>query len=71
MDLHHLYVQKDLRGQGVGRALVEAANDVARGLGARFLTVATMPDNPAAGLAYLACGFREEPVSARRFVRPL
>lgn len=71
MDLHHLYVQKDLRGRGVGRALLSAAAQRATDLGAGFLTVAVMPDNTAAGLAYLACGFREDQVSARRFVRPL
>lgn len=67
VELHHLYVQRDLRGQGVGRALVGAAQDLARGLGARFLTVAAEAENDAAARAYLALGFRESAVSGRRF----
>jgi diamine N-acetyltransferase len=69
MDLHHLYVQKDLRGQGIGRALVRAAEAVADALGARSLSVSSMPENDMAGQVYLAMGFRESGSQMRRFRR--
>lgn len=69
MDLHHLYVQKDLRGRGVGGALVRAAEALADTLGARSLSVSSMPENDMAGRAYLAMGFRESRSGMRRFQR--
>lgn len=71
MDLHHLYVQKGLRGQGLGRALVEASAALAAGFGARFLTVAAWSENDMAGRAYRAFGFQESGLSLRRFRRDL
>jgi GNAT superfamily N-acetyltransferase len=71
MDLHHLYVHKGVRGQGVGRALVGAAERLAEGLGAGVLSVAAMPENHAACQAYQAFGFHEQPQTERRFVRRL
>lgn len=67
MDLHHLYVQKDLRGQGVGRALVDAARAHARAVGALFLDVSASFKNDIAGQAYLSMGFHEVTAETRQY----
>lgn len=57
MDMHHLYVVPQARGQGVGRALVSASLALAKAQGCRFLMVGTHPDNSVAQQAYLKMGF--------------
>lgn len=57
MDVHHLYVEPEARGHGVGRALMDAAQRYAQGLGCRYLTVGTHPDNDAAQAMYRAIGY--------------
>ncbi len=71
MDLHHLYVQKALRGQGLGQQLLRAAVALAEAHGARFLTVGTMPENSAAQAFYRQAGFVELAPAAGRFIRNL
>lgn len=61
LDLHHLYIAKDMRGRGVGRQLIDAAADTATALGCRELTVSTQDTNTAAQLSYAACGFDQVP----------
>jgi len=56
--LEHLYVAKQARRQGVGRALVEAAVQAARALGARGVWVETQTTNYPAVLFYEQVGFR-------------
>jgi GNAT superfamily N-acetyltransferase len=70
-DIHHLYVVDDLRGQGVGRALIMAAADTARAYGCSDLRISAAPTNTDAQAAYLACGFATAPNSAARFLMPL
>jgi GNAT superfamily N-acetyltransferase len=70
-DIHHLYVVDDLRGQGVGRALIMAAADTARAYGCNDLRISAAPTNADAQAAYLACGFAPAPNSAARFLMPL
>lgn len=57
MDVHHLYIEPAARGRGVGRALMAAAQRYAAGLGCRYLTVGTHPDNVAAQAMYRAIGY--------------
>jgi GNAT superfamily N-acetyltransferase len=54
--LHDLFVVPTLRGTGAGRALLEAAADVARDRGAAALVWSTAPDNSTAQRLYDATG---------------
>lgn len=54
--LHDLFVATAVRGTGVGRALLEAAADVARERGAVALVWSTAPDNTTAQRLYDATG---------------
>jgi GNAT superfamily N-acetyltransferase len=54
--MNDLYVAGPVRGRGVGRALIEAAADVARARGAHHLQWATAPDNETAQRLYDSTG---------------
>lgn len=43
--MNDLYVIEDARGEGIGRALIEASAEVARERGAPYVEWATAPDN--------------------------
>ena len=55
--LAELYVVPDRRGQGLGRALMEAAMDVAREGGADYMDLGTGEDDVAARALYESLGF--------------
>jgi ribosomal protein S18 acetylase RimI-like enzyme len=55
--LAELYVQPDHRGQGLGRALLEATMDLARERGANFMDLGTSEDDFAARALYERMGF--------------
>ena len=55
--LAELYVVPDRRGQGLGRALMEAAMDVARKGGADYMDLGTSEDDVAARALYESLGF--------------
>ena len=55
--VEELYVVPDRRGQGVGRALMEAAIDLARERGAGDMHVCTSEDDVAARRLYESLGF--------------
>jgi ribosomal protein S18 acetylase RimI-like enzyme len=55
--LAELYVQPSHRGQGLGRALMEAAMDLARERGADFMDLGTSEDDVAARALYERMGF--------------
>jgi ribosomal protein S18 acetylase RimI-like enzyme len=55
--LEELYVAPDLRGQGLGRALLEAAMEVARERGADHIDLGTSEDDAAARGLYESLGF--------------
>jgi GNAT superfamily N-acetyltransferase len=55
--LEELYVVPDRRGEGLGRALMEAAIDVARTEGAREMHLATSESDVAARALYESLGF--------------
>ena len=55
--LEELYVVPDLRGRGVGRALLEAAMDAARQAGADHIELTTGETDAEARSLYETCGF--------------
>jgi ribosomal protein S18 acetylase RimI-like enzyme len=55
--LEELYVIPSLRGQGIGRALLEAAMDAARGEGATHMELGTSESDVAARGLYETAGF--------------
>jgi ribosomal protein S18 acetylase RimI-like enzyme len=55
--LEELYVVPDLRGNGLGRALLEAAMDTARGEGADYMELGTSETDEAARHLYESFGF--------------
>ena len=54
--MNDLYVDESTRGQGVGRALIEAAAEVARERGVPFVEWSTAPDNETAQRLYDSTG---------------
>jgi GNAT superfamily N-acetyltransferase len=54
--MNDLYVEEGERGRGVGRALIEATAEVARGRGAPLVEWSTRPDNEAARRLYDSTG---------------
>lgn len=59
--MNDLYVVEAARGQGVGRALLEASATVARERGAQHLQWVTSPDNRTARRLYDSTGAESEP----------
>ena len=55
--LAELYVVPPLRGHGIGRALMEAAIDLARARGADYMDLGTAEDDVAARRLYESLGF--------------
>ena len=55
--LQEMYVAPDRRGQGLGRAVLERAIEVAREAGARSMELATAETDRAARALYESCGF--------------
>lgn len=70
VDLHHLFVAQSQRGQGIGTRLIAAARTEARALGAKSLTIGTMPDNARAQAFYANLGMTALPQSGPRYVTP-
>ena len=66
--LEELYVVPDLRGNGLGRALLEAAMETARAEGAEHMELGTSEDDTAARGLYESAGFtnREGTPTAQR-----
>jgi GNAT superfamily N-acetyltransferase len=54
--MNDLYVDEAARGEGVGRALIEASAEIARERGANHLEWATRPDNATAQRLYDSTG---------------
>ena len=58
--LNDLYVEAEFRGQGAGRALLEAARKHAAETGAKGLELATAADNKKAQRLYEAAGYKKD-----------
>jgi ribosomal protein S18 acetylase RimI-like enzyme len=58
--MHDLYVRLEHRGQGVGRALIDACLEQVRAAGLPALTWDTAPDNLTAQALYDATGAKRE-----------
>tara|TARA_R110002096_G_scaffold58443_1_gene147197 strand:+ start:233 stop:739 length:507 start_codon:yes stop_codon:yes gene_type:complete len=67
IDIHHLFVEKEFRGLGLGRQLINASIRKARELSCGYMKVGTHPDNKDAQATYLACGFVRQDASNPRF----
>lgn len=59
LDIVHLFVQESMRGRGIGKALICAAQMHAAENGASRLTIGTSPTNPGAAAAYRTMGHNE------------
>jgi len=57
--LEQLSVQPDFARRGIGRSLVEAALDAARGRGYSWMTLCTFAGVPFNAPFYAGCGFEE------------
>ncbi|MEJ2867500.1 GNAT family N-acetyltransferase [Actinomycetospora sp. OC33-EN08] len=66
--LYDLRISEDERGQGHGRAVMEAAEPLARGLGAARLGLNVLGDNHAAIALYRSAGFT---VTAQQMAKSL
>jgi len=67
MDMHHLFVQPDWRGQGIATQLINAAIEIAADMGCTYMTVGTHPDNHHAQRLYQNAGFIPLPERGPRF----
>ena len=67
IDMHHLFVEAEFRGSGIGRRLINASMAKARELNCESMTVGTHPDNANAQAVYLACGFEQRHSLTPRF----
>lgn len=69
--LNDLFVSKEARGQGVGRALMNAARDHAVKTGAKRLTLETMEDNERAWSLYESLGYVKSEPNVRYYTLEL
>ena len=67
MDMHHLFVMPEVRGQGIAHDLIKASIEYSKGQGCRYVMVGTHPNNKAAQQVYLAAGFSKTPEAGPRF----
>lgn len=65
--IDHLFVQEPLRRQGIGRALIDGARQLALDEGRAGLAIGAHPRNTIAAAAYRAMGLAELPVPGPRF----
>ena len=66
-DINHLLSAEWRRRAGIGRALIAAAHQISRDVGAEFLTIGTQAGNLGAQSAYRAMGLEELAASGPRF----
>jgi ribosomal protein S18 acetylase RimI-like enzyme len=71
MDMHHLFVETEWRGKGVGRLLTMACLEEAKELGCQYMAVGTHPDNFAAQNFYSAQGFEQVSKFGARYRKSL
>lgn len=67
MELHHLYVKQDHRGEGIGRHLVDKARAHARSLNCDYLALGAATGNIRAYKFYQGLDFKAYPSTGMRF----
>lgn len=65
--IEDVVVDDDARGQGVGKALTQAAVDEARTLGARTVDLTSRPSRQAANGLYQSLGFQQRETNVYRY----
>lgn len=68
--IDELCVSEDLRGQGVGRSMMEEIHTLAKELGCTDLQLSVQPENEAALALYRKCGFTVRSLNLQRKVYP-
>ena len=66
--LAELYVVPEVRGKGIGRALIEGCEAWARRRGHKLLTVGVLAKNPSAVRAYEGAGYAPYWITLRRYL---
>ena len=64
-----LYVAEDVRGQGVGRALIAAREDWGRERGLKVMMIGVLVRNPRAHAVYRDAGFADYATLLRKYLR--
>jgi len=64
-----LYVIEEMRGQGVGRALIEGCEDWARERGLKVMMIGVLVKNPRAHAVYRGAGFADYATMLRKYLR--
>ena len=68
--VHDLVVSGSVRGQGVGRQLIDAIEQFARGLGVNRISTSALAANERAATAYRKLGFQPVEVTFERWIAP-
>jgi GNAT superfamily N-acetyltransferase len=71
MELHHLYVEPESRGTGIGRHLVAKAREQAKMAGCAYLSVSAATGNFQAHRFYQSEQFTPGPVTGMRYLQAL
>lgn len=67
--LAEIFLMPQARGKGLGRALIAACEDWARGRGHKLLTIGVLARNPGAIRAYEGVGYEPYIVTMRRYLQ--
>jgi GNAT superfamily N-acetyltransferase len=64
-----LYVIEELRGRGIGRALIAACEEWAKARGLKVMMIAVLARNPRAHAVYMGAGFTDYATMLRKYLR--
>lgn len=63
-----LFVMEEMRGRGIGRALIAACGDAARALGLKLIMIGVLAGNTRAQSVYEAAGFAPYAMELRKYM---